>query len=322
MSKQVVFLGMGGTIAGTAQDASDNVGYRAGQVGVAQLLAAVPGLQDQLDGDDALSEQVAQLDSKDMGYGQWQALAARITDCLRRPEVRAVVVTHGTDTLEETVFFLASVLDPSLVANKPVVMTCAMRPASAHVPDGPQNLMDAAAVARSAGAAGVLVVCAGVVHGARDVQKVHPYRLNPFDSGDAGPLAYVEQGRIRQLRPWSAALPARHFALPTEDAAQWPRVELLVSHAGASGAIVQAAVAGGARGLVVAGTGNGTLHRDLEAALKEAERSGIRVLRATRCAYGVIVDADDPSTERASFAHYDGLSPLKSRIALMLELLS
>ena len=323
MSKQIVFLGMGGTIAGTAASASDNVGYRAGQVAVSQLLGQIPGLQTALAGDDAVSEQVAQLDSKDMDYAHWESLARKLDAHLRRPEVRAVVVTHGTDTLEETAFFLASVLEPSLLAHKPVVMTCAMRPASAHVPDGPQNLMDAVAVARGEGVQGVVVVCGGVVHGARDVQKVHPYRLNPFDSGDAGALAYVEQGRLRQVRPWASAAPAQHFTLPA--APRWPRVELLVSHAGASGAVVNALLAADTvrlHGLVIAGTGNGTVHAELEAALRDAEGRGVRVVRASRCAYGAIVDAEEAGAERSAFAHYAGLSPLKSRIALTLELLS
>ena len=157
------------------------------------------------------------------------------------------------------------------------------------------------------------------------MQKVHPYRLNPFDSGDAGPLAYVEEGCVRQVRPWASASPSRHFALSDNmPAAQWPRVEVLVSHAGASAAIVQALIApvpsGTAplRGLVVAGTGNGTVHQALEGALREAHGKGIRVVRSTRCAWGAIVAGN---TAMEVLPHFDGLSPVKSRIALMLELL-
>ena len=325
MSLKVVFLGMGGTIAGTAQDAADNVGYKSGQLELVHVLGQVPGLQEALASDAMLCEQVAKLDSKDMEHGHWQLLAQRVTEYLIAPDVRSVVVTHGTDTLEETAFFLASVLPLELLAKKAVVLTCAMRPASSRSPDGPQNLLDAVAVSRSEGASGVLVVCAGTVHGARDVQKVHPYRLNPFDSGDAGPLAYVEEGRVRQVRPWMSASPSRQFTLPKNlTAAQWPRVEILLSHAGASAAIVRALMApvppGTAplSGLVVAGTGNGTVHLGLEAALREAQSKGIRVVRSTRCAWGSIVDG---SAATDAFAHFDGLSPVKSRIALMLELL-
>ena len=190
MLKKMVFLGTGGTIAGTASQVGDNVGYTAGQVGVGQLLQAIPTLQQALQGHAFLSEQVAQIDSKDMGWAQWRVLVERIQHYLGQAEVRAVVITHGTDTLEETAFFLSRVLPQALLASKAVVLTCAMRPVSALVPDGPQNVLDAVAVARSNEARGVLVVCAGDVHCARDVQKVHPYRLNAFDSGDAGPLAH------------------------------------------------------------------------------------------------------------------------------------
>jgi L-asparaginase len=315
---------MGGTIAGTSPDASDNVGYRAGQLGVDHLAAQVPGLQEALDGDRIVSEQIAQVDSKDMDYTHWATLAGRVERLLEEPDVRSVIITHGTDTLEETAFFLASVLPSRLLADKPVVFTCAMRPATSQSPDGPQNMLDAAVVARSKNASGVLVVCAGVVHGARDVQKVHPYRLSAFDSGDAGAIAYVEEGRIRQVRSWISARVTSTFDLPKEiPVNQWPRVEVVTSHAGADGAIVLALIEQSVdgihpvRGLVVAGTGNGTLHFRLLAALHTAQDKGIRVVRSTRCAWGSIVTGNTT----AALPHYDGLSPVKSRIELLLELL-
>ena len=324
MSLKVVFLGMGGTIAGMSAQARDNVGYKSGQLDLTYVLGRVPGLQSALSGDAMYCEQVANVDSKDMEFSDWNRLAQRISEHLALSDVRSVVITHGTDTLEETAFFLASVLPADLLARKAVVLTCAMRPASSHSPDGPQNLLDAVSVARTAGATGVMVVCAGTVHGALDVQKVHPYRLNAFDSGDAGPLAYVEEGCVRQVRSWMSALPGRRFTLPNHLAAQWPRVEVVLSHAGATAAIVHSLMgpvpAGTAplRGLVVAGTGNGTLHRALDEALRDAQSKGIRVIRSTRCTLGAIVA---PSGVTGALPHFDGLSPVKSRIALMLELL-
>ena len=245
-----------------------------------------------------VAQLVAQVDSKDMGLPVWQALARRIAVHLERPEVSALIVTHGTDTLEETAFVLQQLFRPG----KPVVLTCAMRPASALVPDGPQNLSDAVAVARHAGAGGVVVVCAGQVHGALEVAKVHTYRLDAFDSGDAGPLACVEDGQVRSFRPWSPApagpthgtsLLARLLA-----ASALPRVELITSHADASGDLVRALLAQGAsdadrvvRGIVVAGTGNGTVHQALADALDEAEARGVRVVLASRCARGRVPTA-------------------------------
>jgi hypothetical protein len=142
-ARKVVILGTGGTIAGRAVTSSDNVGYVAGQVGVEQLVAEVPMLASL----PLEIEQVAQINSKDMTVVVWQRLAARLAFHLDRPDVSGVVITHGTDTLEETAFFLDTVFKPT----KPVVLTCAMRPATALVPDGPQNLLDAVSVARHPG---------------------------------------------------------------------------------------------------------------------------------------------------------------------------
>ncbi len=313
---RLVILGTGGTIAGRAAEQGDNVGYVAAQVDVGALVAAVPALR----GLPLEVEQVAQVDSKDMGLPVWQALARRVADRLERPDVRAVIVTHGTDTIEETAFMLERLLRPA----KPVVLTCAMRPSTALAPDGPQNLSDAVAVACHPGAEGVVVVCAGQVHGARDVAKVHTYRLDAFDSGDDGPTACVEEGRVRVLRPWRGGERAmsRDVALLERflAAASLPRVALVTSHADADGGLVRALMAQATehplRGIVVAGTGNGTVHQALAEALKAAEAQGVRVRLASRCARGRVVPHPG-----LLFAHADGLSPAKARLALALELL-
>jgi L-asparaginase len=306
--RRIVVLATGGTIAGRAASAADNLGYRAAQLGVEQVLAGVP----RPPGFAIEGEQVAQIDSKDMDVGVWRALAQRCAHWLAQDDVAGVVVTHGTDTMEETAFFLQAVLAP----RKPVVLTGAMRPATSVAADGPQNLADALAVAASGEARGVCVVFAGTVHGAADVQKVHGYRVDAFASGDAGPLAYVEEGRLRVLRPWTeGAAPCDPAGLP--EAAQWPRVEIVLSHAGATGAIVQALLKDGVRGLVVAGTGNGTLHQALEGALLQAQEQGVQVRRTSRCLQGrVLPHAGD------RLAAAEGLTPVKARIALMLELMA
>lgn len=306
-------LGTGGTIAGKSAQAGDNIGYQAAQLGVAELLDAVPGLSALLQGCEVEAEQVAQLDSKDMDFGVWQRLALRCAHWLAQPQVQGLVITHGTDTLEETAYFLQAVLAPA----KPVVLACAMRPATALLADGPQNLLDAFAVALDPGASGVLAVCAGQVHGAQEVRKSHTYRLDAFDSGEAGPLGQVEEARVRWLRPCAAGerAPALLQALP--DAGAWPRVEIVMNYAGAGGAAVDALVQGGVQGLVVAGTGNGTLHHELEAALLRARAGGVHVVRATRCAYGRVLPKPGDA-----LADAQGLSPVKARVAMMLQLLA
>lgn len=311
----VVVLGTGGTIAGTAPSSADDGGYTAAQIGVTALLAAVPGLV----GVPMESEQVAQIDSKDMGHAVWQALALRVTYHLARPEIAGIVITHGTDTLEETAYFLHRVLAPT----KPVVLTGAMRPATSARADGPRNLLDAVCVAQQAaeaGLSGVLAVFNGVVHGARQVRKAHPARADAFSSGEAGPLGVVEDGVLRRsaecgVTPDSGALPPLTAALRCA-AADWPRVEIVVSHAGASGAVVRALCADGCAGLVVAATGNGTLHHDLEAALLTAQAKGVAVLRSARCGDGRVTTAAHGGLPGAG-----DLSPVKARIELMLHLM-
>ncbi len=332
----IVVLGTGGTIAGLATDPQDNVGYSSAQLGIVQLLHGLPvGRRPHAE---MVCEQVAQIDSKDMGFAVWTALAQRCRFWLGDPRVVGIVVTHGTDTMEETAFFLHAVLQRTAAMDKPVVLTGAMRPASALVPDGPQNLLDAMAVACDARACGVSVVFAGMVHGAVDVHKWHPYRLDAFTSGEAGPMGVVEQGRLRLLQrmpPGMLEAPAMdgnadagqtaHVAWSTllQPGMQWPRVEIVTSHAGADGLVVDAmlAVAGSngypLRGIIVAGTGNGSVHQELEAALVRARAAGVIVKRSSRCAGSHMV-----ANPAAGLPDAGGMSPAKARIALMLELLA
>lgn len=314
-TRKIVVLGTGGTIAGKAKATGDNIGYVAGQVGVHDLLDAVPGLTQAAQGPLQV-EQVAQIDSKDMAFSVWATLAVRCRQLLADPEVRAIVITHGTDTLEETAWFLHSVLD----AHKPVVLTCAMRPATAVAPDGPQNLLDAMAVATAPGAQGVLVVCAGAVHGARQVQKVHPYRVDAFSSGESGPWGWVEEGGVRLAQNWPQALAGWAQAAIEKIALDvpWPRVEIVMNYAGASGSMVDALVHDGVRGLVVAATGNGTLHHALQAALERAQQAGVAVRVTTRCPLGQVLSS--PGVE-AALPRAPGLIPVKARVSLILELL-
>ena len=294
--------------------AGDNLGYSAAQVGVAQLLEAVP--PEALHGTTLEGEQVAQVDSKDLGWAVWQPLLARLALHLSDPAVRGVLITHGTDTLEETAWLLHTLLRP----NKPVVLTCAMRPANAAYPDGPQNLRDALALLHAPQAHGVLVVCAGQVHGGWAVSKRHPYRVDAFDSGEAGPLAVLEEGHVRWLQmPISppSAHPLPSLAAVLEHGGAWPRVDIVTSHTQADGRVVDLLVQDGVQGLVVAGTGNGTVHERLLAALLRAQAAGVTVWRSTRCALGqVLPHAGDLLPDAG------GLNPVKARLALVLALLA
>ena len=317
VARRVVLITTGGTIAGVAATAREHVSYRAAVLGAAELLAAVPGLAEAAE---AAVESVAlaQLDSCDMDHATWVRLAKAIEEQLARPEVTGVVVTHGTDTLEETAFFLHH----TVRAFKPVVLTAAMRPATALSPDGPQNLADAVTLATDAGPSGqsgvrgVLVVLGGVVHAGVNLRKLHGYRLDAFGSGDAGPVALMQEGTVRALRAWAPVAPQFSAVLQT-DPAHWPAVDIVTSHAGARAATLDALVAAGARGIVLAGTGNGTVHATLRAAAQRAQQQGVRVVRASRCIAGGVVGAPADALPSAGDA-----TPAQARVQLMLSLIS
>lgn len=313
-AKKVVVLGTGGTIAGIARDRGDTLGYTAGVVPIRDLLTNVVVSADL----ELVAEQVMQLDSKDMNEAAWCGILQRCRFWLAQDDVGALVITHGTDTLEETAFFLDATLPP----DKPVVLTCAMRPASALVPDGPQNLADAIVLAGGLGEGGVYVVCAGLVHQACDVQKVHSDRLDAFDSGDPGPWGAIVAGKIRKYgRVRSPKVMIDPDIVERTAPQNWPRVEIVFNHAGSDGALIAAMLEPAAdcrkvAGIVVAATGNGTVSNGLESALLAAQGRGVRIVRSTRCARGSVTPVPG-----ARVPDSRGLSPVKARIALMLELL-
>ncbi|WP_310625708.1 asparaginase [Limnohabitans sp.] len=292
--KKIVVLATGGTIAGLAMDVDQPQNYKAAQVNVAQLLhSVVPA------GLNVLTEQVAQIDSKDMSFAVWQSLLERVAHWAAQDEVQGVVITHGTDTLEETAYFLQAVLQP----NKPVALTCAMLPANAPESDGTANLKEAFSWVQSMGSVGVSVVCAGQVHTGLAVQKSHSHKRNPFTS-----QAHVSH-------PASLQIPSVAQVLACTD---WPHVALVFNHVGADGRMVRTLMAHDAPdGWVAAGTGNGTLHHDLEAALLDAQKQGAHVLRASRCAWGGVQSRDTDVLPYAGL-----LTAVQARVALVLDLIA
>ncbi len=317
----VLVLGTGGTISGSGNKEGQNLGYTAGLVAVESLVGALAAPA----GVSVASQQVAQIDSKNMSAKVWRDLVLAVEAALAQSEVRGVVITHGTDTLEETAFLLSQLVE----ASKPVVLTCAMRPATASFPDGPQNLADAMVVAAEPGARGVMAVCAGRVHDGQHFSKVHTYRLDPFDSGEAGVIGYVEEGNFRQVNGWPSLKSMVHdkpLSQALAEPAKWPRVDIVLNHAQADGRVVDALLAWSSgspdgmqsplRGLILAGTGNGTCSDELSDALVRAEVAGVEVWRASRCIHGAVL-----TTDRDRFPSAGTLTPVKARIALMLTLM-
>ncbi|WP_225031833.1 asparaginase [Paraburkholderia sp. XV] len=312
---RIAVLATGGTIAGAAPDATNTSGYQAGVVGVGQLLAAVPSLAGVAN---VQAEQVASVDSKDMALALWRTLAQRINTLLASDEVDGVVVTHGTDTLEETAYLLHL----SVKSDKPVVLTAAMRPSSALSADGPLNLLNAAIVAGSAKARGqgVLVAFNNRIHSARDVVKTSTYAVDAFQSPEIGALGWVQDGRVEfqrsVVRPHTGATP---FVVDSNSAA-WPLVEVVTSYAGVSRVAVDALVSAGVKGIVVAGTGNGSIHATVQTALAEAAASGVAIVRSSRVGSGHVMRNGAAADEALGFVTAGALNPYKARVLLMLAL--
>ncbi|SAL62382.1 L-asparaginase II [Caballeronia peredens] len=311
---RIAVLATGGTIAGQAGDASKTAGYKAGVVGVDKLLDAVPAL-----GNVARihAEQIASIDSKDMCAALWTTLSRRIDALLAQDDIDGVVVTHGTDTLEETAYLLHLTVKSA----KPVVLTAAMRPSTALSADGPLNLLNAVTVAASKDAAGkgVLVAFNNQIHSARDVTKTSTYAVDAFRSPETGALGFVQDGRVEfqrtVVRPHTAA---SEFAVT--DA--WPTVEIVASYADASRVTVDALVAAGVRGIVVAGTGNGSMHATLTHALADAVKKGVAVVRASRVGSGHVMRNGAASDDALGTVSAGTLNPYKARVLLMLALAS
>ena len=305
---RVFVLATGGTIAGSAASPEDVTGYRSGVIGIGELLSAVPKLGAFAD---VSGEQLCNIDSKDMTDEILIRLAARVNEILAKDEADGIVITHGTDTMEETAFFLSL----TVKTDKPVVLTGAMLPATARDADGPGNLLDAVRVAAHPESAdkSVLVVMNGKIFAASEVTKAHTTKLDALASPDFGPLGCVDESDVAFDR--APHLTQLHFSAE----ASLPRVDILYGHEGDDGALVEAALHAGAKGIVYAGMGNGSIPAKAEKALAKASENGIIVVRASRSNSGPVVPAA-PSYAAAGFIDSGVLNPQKARVLLRLAL--
>ena len=309
---RVTILATGGTIAGQGASQTSTVGYKAAAIGVEALVEAVPALKlvAQVRG-----EQVLKTDSSNMTTAHWLTLAKRLNAVLADPEVDGVVITHGTDTLEETAYFLNLVVKSS----KPVVVVGSMRPATAISADGPMNLYNAVRLAGypEARGKGVLVVLNDTIHAAREVTKTNTMLLDTFKAPELGALGYVASDHPRFYRAAT-----RKHTLDTEfdisALEKLPIVEIVYSYASANRVAVDAFVAAGAQGLVHAGTGDGSVPDAGKPGLLEARKKGVLVVRASRTGNGLTNPLEDDVQD--DFNSADNLNPQKARILLMLAL--
>lgn len=310
---RVRVLATGGTIAG-AQTGKAGRGYSAAVFSIDALIAAVPQLATlaQLE-----VEQVAAIGSQDMDEKVWLKLAVRTEAALQDPGINGVVITHGTDTMEETAFFLNLVVH----AEKPVVLVGAMRPATAISADGPMNLYNAVAVAAhlDARGRGVLVVANDEIHFAREVAKTNTTQVGTFRATHRGLAGVVNAGRLHFYAP-----PVRRHTAQSEFSinglTHLPRVDIIYAHAGMGRELIDAAVQAGARGLVIAGVGDGNLNTSALAGAAVAVAAGVAVVRSSRTGGGVVERNIEVDDDRLGFIAADELNPQKARVLLMLAL--
>jgi L-asparaginase len=310
----IVVLATGGTIAGAA-GSEVQAGYTSGKVGVEQLIAAVPDVKKlaRLRG-----EQVSNIGSQDMNDEVWLKLAHRVNELAAMPDVDGIVITHGTDTLEETAYFL------NLIAKtkKPIVMTAAMRPATALSADGPLNFYNAVAVAANndASGRGVLVVINDWIHGAASLTKTSTTAVQTFLSPLRGLIGTVAYGKAEFYRGpvWRNTLDSE-FSL--DGVSALPRVDIIEAYENMDGTLIDAAAAAGDKGIVIAGVGNGNMTQAALAALAQLSKKGIVCVRSSRVPTGRVsrnVEVDD---DKLGLIASDDLSPQKARVLLRLALL-
>jgi len=309
---QVAVLATGGTIAGAG---GSGYGYSSGELKVEDLVKAVPNIDKiaRLSG-----EQVANIGSQDMNDQIWLKLAARVNAVLARPEIAGVVITHGTDTMEETAYFL----DLVVKSEKPVVLVGSMRPATAVSADGPGNLYNAVAVATSPGAKGrgVLVMLNDKIHDGRNVVKTNTTNVETFESPNRGPVGLVNSGAITWFERMDRRATNRS-EFSTAGAASLPRVDILYAHSNMDAALVQSSIQNGAQGIVIAGVGDGNMPKGVIDTLTDAvNKKGIVVVRSTRLGSGLVLRNNEVDDDKMGFVASGELNPGKSRVLTQLAL--
>jgi len=304
---RILVLGTGGTIAGAAESAT-SAAYQPGGLSLDAMLGNLAGLG--LDAE-LIPQDIAQIGSQDIGWPQWQALHAACAGALADPAITGVIITHGTDTAEETAFLL----DLTLPAGKPVVLVGAMRPADAVGADGMRNFANAVRVVSDPAAAGrgVLLVMGDSVLAARDARKAATSSIDAFKSFPRGSIARVTPARLDWFGPPHRLGENARFAWPAE----LPRVAILTAGAGMDEQPVKALLGIGCKGIVLAGMGQGNAPACVIAALAEAAAAGVPVVRSSRVDEGIVdrnVEVDD---DALGLVAARALGPAKARVLLM-----
>lgn len=313
---KLALIGTGGTIAGAASTASSSTDYQPASLSLAALVDNLPELRQRFDIE---VTQPLQLASYDLRPQHWLGLHAAVMQAANNPDVAGIVVTHGTDTLEETATFLHLSVD----THKPIVVVGAMRPATAYSADGPANLLDACSVAACPGARGrgTLVVMNGRIHSGLWVGKRHVSSVEAFDSPLAGAVGEVADQAVQWFRAAGRA-PTVAWQAPERWAAPslWPRVDIAVAYAGVDETAMRAFVAAGAQGIVHAGLGNANTPTAYRAFVQSLPAQGVLVARCARFISGSVTRASVYADAQHGILTAGPLPPHKVRIVMLLGL--
>ena len=310
----VVILATGGTIAGTGANTTTTVGYTAAKLGVDQMIAAVPelGKVAQVRG-----EQVAQVASESMNNAVWLKLAHRVNQLLAQKDVDGIVITHGSDTLEETAYFL----DLVVKSRKPVVLVASMRPSTAISADGPINLYNGVILAGSKEAAGkgVLIAMNDQISSAREVSKSNTSTVDTFRNPDLGFLGYMQDNKAHFYRMSTRKNTAdTEFDVGALDTL--PRVDIVYGYANMDRVAMDADIAAGAQGVIQASVGDGSVPAQMMPAYRDARGKGVIVVRSSRVGSGIVARNGEANDDKEDLVVSDTLNPQKARILLMLAL--
>lgn len=309
---RIAILGTGGTIAGFIDSTIATTGYTAGAIDIDVLIKAVPQIRDLAD---ISWEQIANIDSSNMCDEIWLRLAKKIAK-LFAEGIDGVVITHGTDTMEETAYFL----NLTIKSDKPVVLVGAMRPSTAISADGPKNLYNAVALVanKEAKNKGVMVAINDKILSARGVVKTHSLNVDTFSSPDFGDLGYIVDGKVFFYNNVTKAH-TKNAPFDVSKLTSLPKVDILYSYSNdGSGVAAKALFEHGTKGIVVAGSGAGSIHKNQKDVLKELLKKGLKVVVSSRVVAGCVAVSD--SDEKLGFISAEDLNPQKARVLLILAL--
>ncbi|EOD5143653.1 type II asparaginase [Campylobacter jejuni] len=309
---RIAILGTGGTIAGFIDSTIATTGYTAGAIDIDVLIKAVPQIRDLAD---ISWEQIANIDSSNMCDEIWLRLAKKIAK-LFAEGIDGVVITHGTDTMEETAYFL----NLTIKSDKPVVLVGAMRPSTAISADGPKNLYNAVALVanKEAKNKGVMVAINDKILSARGVVKTHSLNVDAFSSPDFGDLGYIVDGKVFFYNNVTKAH-TKNAPFDVSKLTSLPKVDILYSYSNdGSGVAAKALFEHGTKGIVVAGSGAGSIHKNQKDVLKELLKKGLKVVVSSRVVAGSVAVSD--SDEKLGFISAEDLNPQKARVLLILAL--